>query len=102
MILIESSNITDLIFNNETYHLNIKTECKSDKGDHPNNIYLSIIIIKILSNKRFQADTLQLLYTQHNRTYSPFDKPNDLSCLLYNSIIEKLDNTLGYAWGKTE
>lgn len=102
MIFKESSNITDLIFNNETYHLNIKTECKTEEGNHPTNIYLSIVIIKILSNKWFQADTLQLLYTQHNRTYSPLNKLNDISCLLYTSIIEKLDNTFGYAWGKTE
>ena len=50
MIFIESSNITDLIFNNETYHLNIKTKCKSNDGDQPENIYLSVVIIKILPN----------------------------------------------------
>ena len=99
MILIESSNITDLIFNDETYHLNIKTKCKSIDGDQPDNIYLSVVIIQIFSNLKFHADTLELVYTLHNKTYSALDKLNGLSYLLYNSIIEKLDNTFGYTWG---
>lgn len=99
MIFIESSNITDLIFDNETYHLNIKTECKSIAGGQSDNIYLSIVIIKILANKKYQADTLKLVYTLHDRKYFPLDKLNELSALLCNSIIEKLDNTFGYSWG---
>ena len=99
MILIESSNITDLIFNDETYHLNIKTECKKIEGEQPANIYLSIVIVKILANKKYQSDNLQLVYTLCNRTYSALDKLNELSALLYKNIIDKLDDTFGDTWG---
>jgi hypothetical protein len=99
MSFIEASSITSIVFRNETYHLNVHTKYTDDKGKQPTNIQLEIIIVKIFSDLKFQVDTLNLVYHLRNRSYSIVDKLNELSHLLYKSILEKLDNTFGDTWG---
>lgn len=99
MSFIEASNITSIVFGNETYHLNVHTKYTDDNGEQPTNIQLEIIIVKIFSNLKFQVETLNLIYHLRNRSYTIVDKLNELSQLLYKSIVEKLDDTFGYTWG---
>lgn len=99
MSFVEQSNITSIVFGNETYHLNVHTKYTDENSEQPTNIQLEIIIVKIFSNLKFQAETLNLVYHLKNRSYSIVDKLNELSELLYKSIVEKLDDTFGYTWG---
>jgi hypothetical protein len=99
MSFIEASNITSMVYGNEKYHLNIHTKYIDDSSKQPTNIQLEIIIVKIFSDLKFQVETLNLVYHLRNRSYAIVDKLNELSQLLYKSILEKLDNTFGVTWG---
>ena len=41
MFFLESSNRAQLVFGNDTYHLNIKTMCQDNHGTQTERIYLT-------------------------------------------------------------
>jgi len=99
MTFIESSNNDFLVLNKEKYYLNIKTVYEDNNVVEPKIINLNITIIKIIDNQRFYAETLELIYNLKTRMYSVLSKIGNLSSLLYDSIITKLNNAFGYQWG---
>lgn len=96
MLFSESSKVIHLKSGDDTYHLNIKSEYHNNKGNLLDNIYLNITIVKMMNQNRYQADTLELIYTLKTRTYSTFQKVTGLGSLLYSSIIKLLDETYCY------
>lgn len=96
MLFSESSNLTHLLYGNDTYHLNIKSEYQNNNGNKSDNIYLNITIVKMMNQNKYNVDTLELIYTLKTRTYSTFQKVNGLGSLLYASIIKLLDETYCY------
>lgn len=99
MDFIKSSNITSIMFGDETYHLNIITKYEDDNRGQPTNIQLEILIVKVFSNLKYQVESMNLVYHLRNRSYTIVDKLNELGGMLYKSIVEKLNNTYGYTWG---
>lgn len=98
MLFSESSNLTHLIFCDDTYHLNIKTKYQDTDGVQPDVIYLNITIVKMMNQNKYQAETLELIYTLKTRTYSTCQKLKCFGSVLYGSIIKMLDETHGYTW----
>ena len=98
MLFSEFSNLTQLIFGDDTYHLNIKT--KYQDNDQPDIINLDITIVKILIQNKYQAETLELIYNLQTRTFSANEKLKGFSFLLYNDLIKMLNETYLYTKGK--
>ena len=98
MLFSESSNLTQLIFGDDRYHLNIKT--KYQDNDQPDIINLEITIVKILDQNKYQAETLELIYNLQTRTFSANEKLKGFSFLLYNDLIKMLNETYLYTKGK--
>ena len=98
MFFSESSNLVHLEFGNVTYHLNIKTKCQDADGNQTESIYLHITIVKMMGHNKYQAETLELIYTLKTRAYSTFNKVQGFASLLYGRIVELLDEAYGDTW----
>jgi len=93
MFFSESSKVIHLKSGDDTYHLNIKSGYQNNNGNKSDNIYLNITIVKMMNQNKYQADTIELIYSLKTRTYSTFQKVNGLGSLLYASIIKLLNET---------
>ena len=60
---------------------------------------MNITIVKILIQNKYQAETLELIYTSKTKTYSTPHKLKEFGSLIYKDLIKMLDKTYGYTWG---
>jgi len=84
---------------NADYHLDIETLYKSVESDKPDVIYIFIRISKLIGEEKFPADSLDLKYTLLTREYDALEELEGINEMLYNQIIEYLDETYGFLWG---